>query len=147
MPLTDNAQQIWSDYYARIRLRRIAEAEFIGSQMVAGGVTGDTVLALDFKHFGKVESDVRRLSDQLSENYSIDVLLADDDETWFANGTTRPYGVDGMIGNQLKEWAAFMCDVAQSYACVFTTWKLVDTKRKMEWATDTLDIDPATEIG
>ncbi|WP_037200366.1 hypothetical protein [Rhodopirellula baltica] len=145
--MTDDAQQIWTDYYARIRRRRIAEAELIGSRMLDEGVTADTVLALDFKHFGTVESDVRRLSDQLSENYTMDVLISDDGKTWFANGTTRPYGVDGMIGDQLKEWATFMCDVANSYACVFATWKLVDTQRKIEWATDNLDIDPETDIG
>ncbi|MBI1249808.1 hypothetical protein GC197_18435 [bacterium] len=145
--MTDDAKQIWTDYYARIRRRRIAEAEFIASQLVADGVTADTVLALDFKHFGTVESDVRRLSDQLSENYSMTVLLSDDGETWFANGTTRPYGVDGMVGDQLRDWAAFMCDVSNSYACVFSTWKLVDPQRKMEWATDDLDINPELDVG
>ena len=40
-----------------------------------------------------------------------------------------------------------MCDVANSYACVFTTWKLVDTQREMEWATEHLDIDPETDGG
>lgn len=61
----------------------------------------------------------------------MDVLQSDNGETWFANGTTRPYGVDGMIGDQLIAWITFMCDVANSHACVFSTWKLVDTKRKM----------------
>ena len=101
--MTDKPQIIWTDYYARIRRRRIAEAEFIIAQMRDAGVAGSTVLALDFKHFGIVESDVHRLSDQLSENYSMDVQMSDDGKTWFANGTTRPYGVDGMIGDQLKE--------------------------------------------
>jgi hypothetical protein len=145
--LTDDAQQIWSDYYARLRRRRIAEAAFIGSRMRDDGVNLETALALDFKHFGKVEEDVRRLAEQLSENYSMTVFAADDGETWFANGTTRPYGVDGMIDDRLNDWAAFMSDVAQSYACVFTTWKLTDTRRKMEWATDDLDIDPETDGG
>jgi hypothetical protein len=145
--LTDDAQQIWTDYYVRIRRRRIAEAEFIASQLVADGVTADTVLALDFNHFGTAETEVRRLSDQLSENYSMTVLLSDDGKTWFANGTTRPYGVDGMVGDQLRDWAAFMCDVASSYACVFSKWKLVDTQRKMEWATDELDIAPEPDVG
>ena len=60
---------------------------------------------------------------------------------------TRPCGVDGMIGAQLLQWVEFMCDVANSYACVFSTWKLVDTKRNIEWATDHLDIDPETDGG
>ena len=68
--MTDDAQQIWPDYYARIRRRRIAEADLISSQMEADGVSADSILALDFKHFGTVENDVRRLSDQLSENYT-----------------------------------------------------------------------------
>lgn len=144
--MTDDAQQIWDDYYARIRRRRIVEADFIGSQLADDGVTADTVLALDFKHFGNVESDLRQLSEQLSENYSMSVQLSEDGETWFANGTTRPYGVDGMIGDQLKDWVVFMCDVARSYGCVFTTWQLVDTQRKMEWANETLDIEPETDV-
>ena len=112
--MTDDAQQIWTDYYARIRRRRIAEAEFISSQLMADGVTADSILALDFKHFGTVENDVRRLSDQLSENYTVNVHLSDDGKTWIADGTTRPYGVDGMIGSQLLQWVEFMCDVANS---------------------------------
>ncbi len=145
--MTDDAQQIWTDYYARIRRRRIAEAEFISSQLMADGVTADSILALDFKHFGTVENDVRRLSDQLSENYTVNVHLSDDGKTWIADGTTRPYGVDGMIGSQLLQWVEFMCDVANSHACVFSTWKLVDTKRKIEWATDNLDIDAESDVG
>ena len=145
--MTDDAQQIWPDYYARIRRRRIAEAEFINSQLAADGVTADSVLALDFTHFGTAENDVRRLSDQLSENYTVEVRLSDDGETWIAEATSRPYGIDGMIGSQLQQWVDFMCDVARSYACVFSSWKLVDTKRKIEWATDSLDIDPESDIG
>ncbi|WP_404304963.1 hypothetical protein [Neorhodopirellula lusitana] len=143
----DEAQQIWTDYYARVRRRRIAEAAHISSQMQIDGVTAQTVLALDFKHFGPIESDVRRLAEQLSENYTMEVVRSDDPETWFANGTTRPYGVDGLIGDALSDWAAFMSDVAHSYACVFTTWQLTDPQRKLEWATDNLDIDPETDGG
>jgi len=73
--------------------------------------------------------------------------MSDDGETWFAHGTTRPYGVDGMIGEQLNSWAAFMCDVASSYGCVFSTWKLVDTQPKMEWSNDNLDIDAESDAG
>ena len=110
-------------------------------------MSADSILALDFKHFGTVENDVRRLSDQLSENYTVEVRLSDDGETWIAEATSRPYGIDGMIGSQLQQWVEFMCDVARSYACVFSSWKLVDTKRKTEWATDSLDIDPESDIG
>jgi hypothetical protein len=140
--MTDDKQQIWNDYYARIRKRRIAEAETVNSRLSADGVTADTVLALDFEHFGNSENDIRKLSEQLSENYSMTVLLADDGKTWFANGTTRPYGVDGMVGNQLQNWVTFMCDAASSYACVFSAWKLVDAKRKIEWSTHDLDAEP-----
>lgn len=145
--MTDDAQQIGARYYAGIRRRRIAEAELVDSQMVADGVTPDTILALDFKHFGTVENDVRRLADQLSENYSINLLLSDDGQTWIADGTTRPYGIDGMVGEPLHNWVAFMCDVAKSYACVFSTWRLVDIKRQIEWSTDDLDLQPDTDIG
>lgn len=145
--MVDEAEKIWTDYYARIRRRRIAEADFLNSQMLTDGVTNDSILAIDFKHFGPVESDVRRLAEQLSENYSMTVSLSDDGKTWIANGTTRPYGVDGMLGEQLQGWVEFMCDVASSYACVFSTWKTTDTRRELEWSNDDLDIDPETVDG
>ena len=145
--MADEAQQIWTDYYARIRRRRVAEAEFLNSQMLADGVTNDTILAIDFKHFGTVESDIRRLAEQLSENYSMTVSVSDDGKTWVANGTTRPYGVDGMLGDQLQGWVEFMCDVSNSCACVLSTWKTTDTGRKLEWSNEDLDLDPETVGG
>lgn len=71
--MTDDPQEIWTDYYTRLRRRRIAEAQILHSQMNANGVTDDTILALDFMHFGNVEADVRRLAKQLSENYVMTV--------------------------------------------------------------------------
>ena len=115
--------------------------------MTDAGVTDETVLTLDYNHFGTVEDDIRRLAEQLSENYSIEVLPSDDGKTWLASGTTRPYGVDGMVGERLRKWSEYMCDVANSYGCVFSTWKLVDAKHEKEWSNENLDIDPETDVG
>ena len=112
--MPDDTQPIWARYHAGIRRRGIAEVELVDSQMVADGVTPNTILVLDFKHFGTVENDVRRIADQLSEKYSVNLLLSDDGQTWIADGTTRSYGFDGMVGEPLHNWVAFRCDVAKS---------------------------------
>lgn len=140
--MTDDPQKIWTDYYARLRRRRIAEAQILHSQMNANGVTDDTILALDFMHFGNVESDVRRLAKQLSENYAMTVGRRTDTAYWNAVGTTRPDGVDGMNAERWEDWVGFMCDVANSYGCVFSSWTLSDPARQLSWTNETIDVDP-----
>ena len=140
-----DAQQKWTDYYARIRRRRIAETRILHWQMTADGVTDDTVLTLDFRHFGNVEQDVRDLAEQLSENYSMTVSPREDGEYWNASGTTRSEGVDRMDLQRCVDWVAFMCDVANSYGCVFATWRLTDPVRDQFWTNETIDVDP--EVG
>ena len=140
--MTDAPQQIWTDYYAGLRRRRIAEAQILHSRMAADGVTDDTILALDFMHFGSVEEDVRRLAKQLSENYSMTVTRGGDADYWNADGTTRPDGIVGMNPQRCADWVKFMCDVANSYGCVFSTWTLTDPLRQLSWTNETIDVDP-----
>jgi len=140
--MTDDSQQVWTDYYARQRRRRIAEAQILHSQMVADGVTDDTILALDFMHFGNVEDDVRRLANQLSENYVMTVTRGRNAGYWNAEGTSRPNGIDGMNAQRCADWVAFMCDVASSYGCVFSTWTLTDPVRQLLWRNEMINIDP-----
>lgn len=140
--MTDDPQQVWTAYYARIRRRRIAEAHALHSQMAVDGVTDDTILALDFVHFGSVERDIRSLSEQLSENYAITVTQRADADYWNAEGTTRPDGVDGMNAERCAEWVAFMCDVAHSYGCVFSSWRLADTVRDLLWTNEMMHVGP-----
>lgn len=143
--MTEDSQQVWADYYARIRRRRIAETKILHSQMSADGVNDDTVLALDFLHSGPVERDVRSLAEQLSEHYSMNVALQADGDYWNAVGTTRPEGIDGMNLQRCVDWVTFMCDVANSYGCVFLTWRLTDPAREEFWTNETIDVDP--EVG
>ncbi len=140
--MTDDPQQIWTDYYARLRRRRIAEAQFLHLQMTADGVTDDTILTLDFTHFGNVEDDVRRLAKQLSENYVMTVTRGREAGYWSADGTTRPDGIDGMNAQRCVDWVAFMCDVANSYGCMFSAWTLTDPVRQLSWTNETIDVDP-----
>ncbi|WPD22953.1 MAG: hypothetical protein SD837_00020 [Candidatus Electrothrix scaldis] len=122
--MTDqDPQQTWEDYYRRKRSERLAEAEILWDQMESAGVNEVTVLALDFVHFGRNENDARDLSVQLSEHYSVAVEPADQEGYFFVRGTTRPEGIT-LTKEQHTGWVEFMCDVAQSYACVFSTWSL-----------------------
>ena len=110
--------------------------------MTADGVTDNTILAIDFTHFGNVEDDIRRLANQLSENYAMTVAAASRSEYWHAVGTTRPDGIDGMNAQRCSDWVTFMCDVANSYGCVFSVWTLTDMMRQLSWTNDTIDVDP-----
>ena len=72
--MTDqDPHQIWEDYYRRKKSERLAEAEILWDQMKSAGVNEETVLALDFVHFGRNENDAKDLSSQLSEHYNVAV--------------------------------------------------------------------------
>lgn len=143
--MSNDPQATWTEYYARIRKRRIAEARILYQQMTEFGVDAETVLALDFMHFGNSEDGVRRLASQLSENYNIVVTPRDDGVYWNAEGTTRPDGIEGMDEAECTEWVAFMCDVANSYGCVFSTWRLTDPVRDQTWTNEDIDVDPEVD--
>jgi len=120
---TDDPQKVWEDYYHRKKSQRLEEAAEMWSQMKGKGVDEETVLALDFVHFGKSHSDVQDLADQLSEHYTMDVVPNEQQGYWFAKGTTRPDGIT-LNREEHLNWVEFMSDVAQSYACVFSSWSL-----------------------
>ena len=119
-------QAIWSDYYERKKQQRADEAASMWKQMEAAGVNSETVLALDFVHFGTSLEKVQALANQLSENYSMSVVAEQEPGYWSAKGTTRPYGIE-LSQEQHLSWVDFMCDVAHSYGCVFSTWSLEAT--------------------
>jgi hypothetical protein len=119
----EDPQNIWAEYYERKKAQRLEEASCLSSQMFAAGVTSDTVLALDFTHFGTSLTNVQALAAQLSENYEMQVASGKEQGIWLANGTTRPNGITLEHAQHLA-WVEFMSDVAQSHACVFSTWSL-----------------------
>lgn len=144
--MSEDPQQIWDDYYRRIRRRRVREAQILHALMAEDGVKDSTVLALDFRHFGDEEDRVRSLAAQLSENYSTKVTRSSsDDKYWLLDGTTRPDGVDEMTEVRCVDWVAFMCDVAQSYGCVFSMWHLTDPATSRTWSNEEIDIAPEIE--
>ncbi len=116
-------QKIWAEYYQRIKIRRIEEAELLWSQMDDAGVSEETVLALDFLHFSNVREDAGSLANQLCENYNVEVVSASQEDYWNIKCTTRPEGIC-LSKEQHAAWVEFMADVAQSHACVFSTWSL-----------------------
>jgi hypothetical protein len=119
----EESKEIWSAYHQRKKTQRIEEAVALWDKMLSAGVTEETVLALDFLFFGASRPDVEALTKQLSENYGMEILPAKEAGYWYAKGTTRPQGVT-LTRDQYLGWVEFMSDVAQSYACVFSTWSL-----------------------
>lgn len=120
---TEDPQQVWEGYYGRKKSQRLQEATELWRQMESAGVVSDTVLALDFVHFGQSQNDAEALANQLSENYEMEVVESEKDGYWLVKGTTRPYGIE-MTEEQHLGWVEFMTDVANSYACVFSTWAI-----------------------
>ena len=102
--MSNDPQATWTEYNARIRNRRIAEARILHQKMTEAGVNSETILALDFQHFGNSEDGVRQLANQLSENYNMVVTPKEDAEYWNAEGTTRPDGIEAMDETQCTEW-------------------------------------------
>ena len=126
-------QETWDEYYASIRDRRTCEAEKIWTQMARAGVSDETVLALDFLHFTSDSTNAEALACQLRENYEIKISPSSRQNYWNIEGTTRPDGIS-MTKQDHAGWVEFMCDVAQSHGCVFSTWNLEDPRRGQSWS-------------
>lgn len=118
----DDPQKIWDEYYARIKARRIAEAEMVWELLENADIEPKTEFQIDFSHFGNVRDDVVALARQLSENYEVNVSELRDGY-WSARGTSRPYPIT-LTKEQHVDWVTFMIDVARSYSCVFSVWTI-----------------------
>jgi hypothetical protein len=116
-------QKTWADYYQGLKDRRLAEASSLWAKFRKAGGSHDTVVAVDFIHFSSSKADLESLASQLSENYAVSVVPRPEDGYWELRGTTRPGGIE-LSEEQHSGWVEFMADVAQSYACVFSTWQL-----------------------
>jgi hypothetical protein len=121
--MRDISQEIWDEYYSRIKRRRLRAAELLWGELEAAGVNEETILVLDFVHNGNNRDGVESLARQLSEFYSMEISEESADNYFDVKGTTRPDGIC-LTQNQHTGWVEFMLDVAQSYACVFSDWTL-----------------------
>jgi len=135
----DEAQQYWNEYYECIKNRRVEEAKALWNTMSKDGLAESDILALDFIHFSKEELNINELSQQLEENYAVSVEYDKEQEYYCLKGTTRPSGIELDIA-ALISWVEFMCDVAQSYACVFSTWSIENSRLKNKWSNQNVDI-------
>ncbi len=59
---------------------------------------------------------------------------------WCVEGATRPYGIN-IHQQQHYDWVEFMCDVAQLYNCVFSTWSLEAPKLKLKFVSKEIESD------
>jgi len=126
-------QKTWDEYYADIRNRRESETRELWQQIAAAGVTEDTVLAMDFLHFTSDPTNAKALAEQLRENYEIKISPSSSPNYWNIEGTTRPHGISLTMEDHAG-WVEFMCDVAQSHGCVFSTWNLEDPRSGQSWS-------------
>ena len=116
------ATTTWSQYAQRKRAERLSEAGQVWATLVRNGADAGTVLAVDFVSFGPSEAHVEGLREQLSGNYVV-TTEPGPDGYWLLKGTTRPYGITLSAEDHLN-WVGYMCDVAESHGCVFSSWSL-----------------------
>lgn len=133
--MAKDPQKTWDEYYAEIRSRRESESREIWRQMTSSGVTPETILALDFLHFTQDSANADSLAEQLRENYEIQITPSDTPNYWNIEGTTRPHGI-ALAEQDHTDWVCFMCDVAQSHNCVFSTWNLEEPRSGKSWSND-----------
>ena len=105
--------------------------------MEDSGVTSETVLALDFSHFASERTAAQALTDQLTENYTVQVSHDAASGYWFVNGTTRPSGIT-LEQQQHVDWVEFMTDVARS--CVFASWTLEAPRLGKRFSSEDIDV-------
>ena len=134
----EDAQKTWENYYANLRNRRLDEARLVWELMQADGVDEDTVYAMDFSHFSNELEGLEQLASQLSENYEVELSEADERGYFHLSCTTRPYGNE-LTKDELFGWVGFMCDVAKSYACVFSTWSLECADSQNVWTNKSVE--------
>ena len=120
--MDNEAQRMWHEYEQRKRAERLSEAGHVWNAICAGGADSETLLAIDFVHFGSSQANVDGLQQELAENCTATVEPGPDGY-WLLKGTTRPYGVTLSAADHLA-WVEFMCDVAKHHGCVFSTWSL-----------------------
>ena len=105
--------------------------------LVAAGGGAETVLALDFVCFGPPQANAEGLRQQLSENCTATIEDGPDGYR-LIKGTTRPYGITLSESDHLN-WVDFMCDVAQSHGCVFSTWSLSDSSSSISVSSESFE--------
>jgi hypothetical protein len=133
----DQSQQVWRAYYQGKKAQRAEEAIALWDKMNTAGVTEETILAMDFIFLGASQQNVEALARQLSENYEMGAAPASAPGWWCANGTTRPHGVT-LGREQFLRWVEFMCDVAESYACVFSSWSLESPELALHFRSESI---------
>ena len=135
-----NPQKTWQEYYARIKNRKIDEATQLWNAAVSSGANDRTLFAMDFSHFGEAPSRLNDLAQQLSENYEVEICETDEKGYQLLTGTTRPYGNE-LSGEDFINWVSFMCDVAQSYSCVFSEFSLESPELGLTWSNSEFESD------
>jgi hypothetical protein len=138
--MAEDAQEVWAHYFERIRNRRVAEASEFWAIASADGLDENSNVALDFRFFAQQRDSLHALKSRLDESYQVTVSEVAADETYFLDGTTRPYGIT-LSRDKLLSWVAFMADLGRDHAVVFSTWKVADPKRKREWTSEEIETD------
>lgn len=132
------AEKIWDEYHSRINNRRLSEAKVINDSLFTKEGMPEIDLVLDFEFFTLDKKGAIGLKNQLSENY--EMSLEKKDDYWSILGTTKPYAV-GVTAEKHLDWVQFMHDVALSYRCIFSTWKVTNFENGQSWSNENIETE------
>jgi len=131
-------QKTWEEYYSKIKNRKIDEALMLWEKISDAGANDETIFAMDFSHFCDRSERLKELAEQLNENYEVEFSAIDDKGYQSLNCTTRPYGVE-LTKEDFINWVEFMCDVSQSYSCVFSSFTLESPELGLKWSNEDVE--------
>jgi len=127
------------EYQQEIMDRRIAEARVLWQKMESEGFTQETVAALDFVFFSNSKREAEELIDELSENYSLELSPAPEQDYVLIQGTTRPYGNEFTF-EQWLGWVEFMVSAGFGHNAVFSTWSVYAPSIKTTWSSESIEV-------
>ena len=133
-------EPLMTEYQTKMLERRSSEARELWNEMKSSGFTTTTVAALDFVYFSNSEREASNLIEQLSENYTLELVPADNPEYVLVNGTTRPYGNE-FTYEQWIDWVEFMVKVGFSHNSTFSTWSVYSPKTKSTWSSESIEVE------
>ncbi|MFY9253351.1 MAG: DUF5076 domain-containing protein [Fuerstiella sp.] len=135
----EEAKEMWRAHFARVRQRRLHEAETIIRLSQAAGVTEDSLIVLRYCCVTTNADDAQSLSRKLSEDDEVTIQkTATPNEGWNVIGATEDEGFC-ITFDELTEWVKYIADVASAFGCSFASWEFHDAETGMTWKSSDVD--------
>lgn len=135
----DEAKQMWQTHFARVRQRRLHEAETIIRLSHAAGVTEDTLIILRYCCVTTNADNAQALGKKLSEDDEVKIQRTTTPiDGWNVIGATEDEGFY-ITSDELIEWIKYIADVASAFGCSFASWEFHEVVTGKTWKSSDVD--------